>query len=199
TQKKWPKDEVALGTGFAYGEDEDSVTASSINGFGQYNRMFSGRLFVFGRVDALHDDIADVAYRVALSAGLGYYILKTDRLTLTAEIGPGYVFERIGAERIGPGGTVQRYWDNRDYATIRFGEKFTWQITETARVWLAADYQPMVEDWSDYVVNAEAGIATRISEHLDLRLVAQDTYRSVPAAGRKENDFKLLAQIGYTF
>lgn len=199
TQKNWDKNEVALGTGFAYAEDKDSVTASTINGFGQYNRLFSDRLFGFGRVDVLHDDVADIAYRIALSAGLGYYVVKTDKVTLTGEVGPGYIFERIGAERIGPGGTKEHYWDNRDYATIRFGEKFTWQMTQTARFWQTLEYQPMVEDWSDYVINAEAGIATKISEHFDLRLVAQDTYRSVPAAGRKENDFKLLAQIGYTF
>ncbi|NLH72987.1 MAG: DUF481 domain-containing protein [Verrucomicrobia bacterium] len=199
TAKKWSQNELSFGTGFAYAEDKDSVTASTITGFGQYNRLFNERLFGFGRVDALHDDVSDIAYRASLSAGLGYYLIKNDKVTLTAEVGPGYVFERIGAEKVYPDGTVERYWDDRDYATIRFGEKFTWQITKTARFWQSLEYTPMIEDWSDYVINAEAGIATKISEHFDLRIVAQDTYRSVPAAGREENDFKLLGQIGYTF
>jgi len=199
TMKKWQQNELSFGSGFAYSEDKDSVTASTINGFGQYNRLFSDRLFGFGRVDALHDDVSDIAYRVTVSAGLGYYLIKNDKVTLTVEAGPGYVFERIAALRDMGSGYVQRYWDDRDYATIRFGEKFTWQITKTARFWQGVEYQPRVDDWSDYVITAEAGIATKISEHFDLRLVAQDTYRSVPAAGREENDFKLLGQIGYTF
>lgn len=198
TAKKWEQNELAFGAGFTYGEVEDSVTASVVNGFGQYNRLFSERLFGFGRVDALHDDIADIKYRVGLSAGLGYYLIKTEKVTLSAEVGPGYVMEEIGAYRpVGEG--CERYWDKRDYAVIRFGEKFTWQMTKNARIWQSLDYQPRLDDWSDYMINAEAGIATKISEHFDLRLVAQDTYRSVPAAGRDENDFKLLGAIGYTF
>lgn len=199
TVKKWSQNELSFGAGFAYGEDKDSVTVSTINGFGQYNRMFSDRLFGFLRTDALHDDVSDIAYRVAISAGVGYYLVKNDKITLSVEAGPGYVFERIGAERAVCSGDVERYWDDRDYATIRFGEKFTWQITKTARFWQGVEYQPRIDDWSDYVLSAEAGIATKISEHLDLRLVAQDVYRSVPAAGRDENDFRLLGQIGYTF
>lgn len=48
-------------------------------------------------------------------------------------------------------------------------------------------------------MTAELGIATKITEALDLRGVASDNYRSRPAPGRTENDFKLVASVGYTF
>ncbi len=187
SERKWAENELLLGAGLTYGETEDETTASSATGFIQYNRLFTERLYGFARVDALHDDVADIAYRITFSAGAGYYLIKTDKITLSAEVGPGYVLEKFHNQ------------DEDDYATIRFGEKFNWQITKNARLWQSLDFAPRIDEWSDYLLTAEIGIATKITESLDLRLVASDTYRSEPAPGRTENDFKLVAGVGYTF
>ena len=45
----------------------------------------------------------------------------------------------------------------------------------------------------------EAGIDTAISKHLSLRLVFQDMYASRPAAGKKQNDMRLMAGASYKF
>ena len=186
TGKKWDQNELAFGANFTYGEDSDQVNASSAGGFGQYNRLFTERLYGFLRLDALHDDIAKIDYRVSLSPGIGYYLLKDDKFTLALEAGPGYVFERLDGHE-------------QDYLTLRFGERFTWKINDRARLWQMFDYQPRAEEWSDYVLNAEIGIETDITKSLSLRVAAMDTYRSVPAAGREENDFKLIAGVAYKF
>lgn len=187
TERKWDKNEFFGGAGMYYGETDDETTTASANGFLQYNRLFTERLYGFLRTDALHDDVADIAYRVTISAGAGYYLVKTDKITLSVEAGPGYVFEQFHNQ------------DDDNYATIRFGEKFAWQITKTARLWQSVDYAPRIDEWSDYQLTAEIGIATKITEALDLRVVASDSYRSEPAADREENDFKLTAGVGYTF
>jgi len=49
------------------------------------------------------------------------------------------------------------------------------------------------------VLNADVGVSAPITKSLDVRLVAQDSYENQPADDRKENDFKLLAGIGYRF
>lgn len=187
TGKKWDQNELAFGAAVNYGEESDQTTSSSVSGFGQYNRLFTERLYGYARVDALHDDLASLAYRVSFSPGVGYYVVKTDKLTLSGEVGPGFVMEQFHNE------------SQKEYFTIRFGEKFGWQISKTARLWQSLDYSPQVDDFGNYLLNAEIGIATKISEGFELSLIAQDTYRSRPAEGRTENDFKLLAGVGYTF
>lgn len=187
SERKWAQNEVFFGAGATYGETDDTTTAANAAGFLQYNRLINERLFGFVRVDALHDDVADIAYRLTFSAGAGCYLVKNDKFTLSLETGPGYVLEKY------------HHQDQRDYATIRFGEKFTWQISKTARLWQSLDYAPKIDDWADYLLTAEIGIATKITESLDLRVVATDNYRSEPAPGRTENDFKLVAGVGYTF
>ncbi len=186
TAKKWEKNELGFGANFTYGEDQGDKNAESVGGFGQYNRLFSDKFYVYGRVDALHDAIADIEYRVSLSPGAGYYFLKNDRFTLSGEFGPGYVFEKLGS-------------DTRDYLTLRFGERFTWKISDRARLWQSADYNPRTENFGDYVLNAEVGVESDISKHVALQAYVQDSYRSEPAAGRESNDLKVMAGIKYKF
>jgi putative salt-induced outer membrane protein len=206
TQRKWERNEITLGITGGYGETEvevtDPVTGETdeetqkntdyIRGFGQYNRLFTERLYGYFRADALHDDIANVVYRVTLSPGVGYYFIKEERMTLSGEVGPGYVFERLHDEENGT-------YDNEDYATLRLSERFEYKISDRARFWQFAEYLPAFEDFSNYTLNAEAGVEADLTTKLSLRLVAQDTYRSEPAPGRKQNDFKLLAGLNYKF
>ncbi len=58
------------------------------------------------------------------------------------------------------------------------------------------EFLPKVDKLSNYVLNSEIGVETDIAERLSLRVVAQDTYRSDSAPGRKQNDLKLVAGVG---
>ncbi len=206
SQRKWEKNEISLGATGGYGKSQVKVTdpvtgnvdrdteknTDFIKGFGQYNRLFTERLYGYFRADALHDDIANVMYRITLGPGAGYYVIKEEKMTLSGELGPGYVFERLYDEGAGT-------YDNDDYATLRLSEKFEYKISDRARVWQFAEYLPAFEDFSNYTLNAEAGVEADLTRKLALRLVAQDTYRSEPAPGREQNDFKLLAGLNYKF
>jgi putative salt-induced outer membrane protein YdiY len=186
TVRKWTRDEFMANAFLNYGTTDDEVTASQEGGSVQYNRLFSERFYGFARVDVLHDDVADLAYRVMPSIGAGYYFIKDEKFTLNGEVGPGYVWEKYFSE------------SRDEYASIRFGEKFTWQISKAARFWQGFEYTPQVTDFGNYQLFFEAGIATKIAGNLDLRLVVTDIYRSEPAPGKENNDFTLAAGIGYT-
>lgn len=186
TQKKWDRNEFSAGAAATYGEDQDVKNNESISAFAQYNRLFTERIYGLLRVDGLHDAIADVEYRAAISAGAGYYFIKNKTTFLRAEAGPGYVFEKLGS-------------DERDYATIRFGERFEHQLNKTANIWQSAEFVPKIDDWADYVATGEIGISSKLTEHLALRAYLQDVYRSEPAIGREKNDLKLVAGVTYTF
>lgn len=186
SDKKWAKNEIGLGASATYGEDHGLKNAESVAGFGQYNRLVSERTFFYAHAEVLHDSIANVEYRVSLSPGVGYYFIKNDRNTLRAQVGPGYVLEKLGI-------------DNRSYATMRIAERYELKINERARFWQSLDLSPRVEDFADYVANFEIGVATDITKSIGLRVFAQDTHRSRSAPGRDKNDLKLMAGVEYKF
>lgn len=186
TQKKWDSNELRFGVDAAYGEQEDIKNNELLRGFGQYNRLFSERCYGYVRAEAVHDAIADVEYRVTLSPGAGYYFIKNDRTQLSLELGPGVVFEKQGSEE-------------QTYFTLRVAERFEHKLSKTARIWQSAEYLPQVDDWDNFIVNAEIGIGAALTEKIELRAVLQDTYDNDPAPGRKENDLKLITSLGYKF
>jgi putative salt-induced outer membrane protein YdiY len=184
--KKWDRNEVDLGADGVYGENNSVKNAEAIHGYGQYNRLFSERLFAYFRLEGLHDAIADVDYRLSLSPGAGYYVIKQTNLFLRAEIGPGYVFEKLAGK-------------THDYATLRLAERGEWKINPRAKIWESVEILPQVDKFENYVINAEIGIDTAITAKLSQVTFLQDTYRSEPAPGRVHNDVKLVAGLKYRF
>jgi putative salt-induced outer membrane protein len=186
SQAKWDKNELRVGADGAYGENDGKRNTQSAHGFAQYNRLFSERFFGYLRADGYHDGIADIDYRVVLSPGAGYYFIKNQKTQLSGEVGPGWVFEKKGGV-------------TDDYFTIRFAERFEHKFNDRVRVWQSVEYLPQVEQWSDYIINAEVGVETMMSKMLSLRAYLQDSYVSKPAAGRDRNDLKLVTAIAFKF
>jgi putative salt-induced outer membrane protein YdiY len=186
SERKWDQNEVRLGLNGTYGEDRNVKNAESIQGFGQYNRLFSDRAYGYARVDALHDAIADVEYRVTLSPGAGYYFVRNERTTLSGEVGPGFIMEKQGRE-------------TREYFSLRLAERFEHRLNDRVRLWQSLEFLPQVDNWDNFIINAEVGVDTKMTEKLSMRVFALNTYDNEPAPGRERNDLKLVAALAYTF
>lgn len=186
TLRKFAHGEFMAGVDGGYGENNSVQNVGFVKGFGQYNYLFADPWYGFARVEALHDDIASIAYRVPVSVGVGYYFIKNEKTTLSAEVGPGYVFERIGGVE-------------DDYATIRFAEKFTHKLSDRARVWQSFEYQPKIDEWTQYFLTGELGAEADLTKKMSLRVVLQDWYVSNPAPNRQSNDLRVIAGVNYKF
>jgi putative salt-induced outer membrane protein YdiY len=190
-KRVWPKDELNLGADFTYGRQKvasgtKQTTAEAEHGFIDWKRLLNGRVYGGARVDLLHDAIADIEYRLTLSPFLGYYFIKTDVTRLSGEVGPSYIFEKLGS-------------DSNNFLTIRFGERFEHAFNSTAKMWQAAEFLPSVEDTDKYLLNVEIGAETALTTSISVRVVAQDKYNSEPSPGRKKNDLTFITAIAYKF
>ncbi len=202
--KKWGKNEINSGVEGLYGENEVTInqgtptetkqtqtSAEMLHAYGQYNRLFTERLFGYFRAEGLYDGIAGINYRISLSPGAGYYVVNRTNLTLRGEVGPGYVFEELKSST---GVTTAR-----DYATLRLAERGEWKINPRAKLWESVEFLPQVDRFGNYVVNAEIGLDTAITAHLSQVTFLQDTYRGEPPEGRLHNDLRLVAAVKYKF
>jgi putative salt-induced outer membrane protein len=195
-QHKDLKNEIKLGIEGGYGNAEvdngdSSTTAQFVRGGGQYNRLFTERFYGYVRADGLYDKVAGVDYRFTGGAGAGYYFIKTDKVLLSGEVGPGVVTEQLVSTR-----GVREY---NTYATLRLAENFEYKLSDKTRIWQNAEYLPNVSDWGQYIFNFTVGIETALTAKLSLRSYLQDTYQSEPAPGRVQNDLKWITGIAYKF
>ena len=192
TRKKWTSDELSFGADMTYGDStvngQNTVNANSAHGFAQYNRLFGKRFYGYGRADGMFDEVADIYYRAAVSPGVGYYFVNDTNIDLSLEVGPGYIWENQG-------GNI----DN--YATVRVGQKFHYQLSDRARFVETVEWLPQATLLHNYIVNFLAGIDTDITadKKATLGVYLYDNYNNVPAPGRVCNDVKLVAALGYKF
>ncbi len=186
TGKKWGQNELSFGADATYGENNSVKNAESLHGFGQYNRLFTERAYGYLRLDGLHDAIADVEYRFTLSPGVGYYFIKEENTKLSGEVGPAFIYEKQGD-------------DTKGYFTLRLAERFDHKLNNRAKIWQSLEILPQVDDFDNYIVNAEVGVETSLTARLSLRTFVQNTYDNQPAPGREKNDLKLVTALAYKF
>lgn len=197
TMRKWERAEAALGISGGYGEDTDKsfgtnkptvINNNFIQGYAQYNYLFTDRFYAGLRLDGAFDGIADLDYRITLTPLAGYYFIKNAKTTLAVEVGPSVVTEQYSGQ------------DSDTYLGIRFAERFEHKLTDSTKIWQTLSYVPNVERWMEqYVLMAEVGIDTAITKKWSLRVVLQDAYSSEPAPGIQNNELRLIAGTAYKF
>lgn len=175
---------LRLGADFAYGEDQDEKTTENAKAVAEYRYLLSERSYVFSTLTALYDDIADIDYRGVLSVGPGYYLMKSERVTLGVEAGPAYIREKVGGE------------ENDDLA-LRVGERYDRVLSATAKCWQALEYLPVADDFNDYLLNSEIGVEAAINSSASLRLVVKNAYDSTPAPDREKSDTTVIGALAY--
>ena len=82
---------------------------------------------------------------------------------------------------------------------MRIGERGEYKFHSGAKIWESLEWLPKIQDFNNYLVNAEAGVSAPISKALSVSLILQDSYKSVPATGKLKNDLKLIAGLSYNF
>lgn len=162
--------------------DVESTTLNNSRIFANGKRTLSDAMFAYIDGSAFRDRVAKVEHRINLGPGFGAYFVKNDKTSLSAEVGPSYVWESTGDV-------------NLDRWVIRVGQRFAHALSESAKVWQSAEYLPEEEDFENYLINAEIGAEAALNAHLNLRLVLQDKYSSRPAEGFKNNDLTVIAGL----
>lgn len=175
---------LRVGIDGAYAEDKDQTTTENVKGVAEYRKSVSDRAYILGNLSALYDSIADVDYRVIAGVGPGYYLMKDDAATLAVDVGPAFITEKVGGET------------SDDWA-LRVGERYDRQLSATAKVWQALEYLPLIDDFGDYLLNAEVGIEAAVNSDLSLRLVVKNAYDSTPAADREKSDTTVIGALAY--
>jgi putative salt-induced outer membrane protein YdiY len=183
---KAPNREWFFGGRAAYGEVEDARSQQLLRGYGQCNHLFNTNWFAYGRLEGLHDGMADLVYRLTATPGAGFFLVHRPQSFWNVEAGPGFVHERF-ADRTG------------EFLTARLADRLEHRLNDRARVWHWAEYLPDTGDFADFVINAELGAEVALNKSLSLRSTVVNTYRSEPAAGRKNNDLKLITGVSVRF
>ena len=148
----------------------------------------SGRTFLFGQVDYLRDTFKRIDYLVAPTAGVGFKVIDTETAKFTVDGGGGIVSEK------NPG------LDLRTNAALTAGERLIWQLTPTATFKQTTTGLWNASDVADGLYTFSVGLATRISERVQLSIDLLDNFKNRPPTPQtKKNDVAIVTAVTAKF
>ena len=188
-RRETDQDLMDFGAAVSYGEDDaleestgSSTTRNDLRANAGYNYKISELVYAGLGSKFLHDEIADVKYRLNLNPTIGYFLLKDADFSLGIEGGPGYTFEKVAEE-------------SDDYFSPRIADRFDWVISCTSKLYQSAEVLFDISDSENYLINAEIGVESALSTDLSLVVSLRETYDHQPAEGRDKGDLALISAL----
>lgn len=129
-------------------------------------------------------------YRGTVSAGLGRFLVQTNKLDLALMLAPGYSRERFTGESS----------DNTIPLIIAADlEYFTWGALDTD-VSSRLSVIPILSDWGRWRVNFTATAKREVLKHVYINVGVTEAYDTSPTlADANKNDFSFNTSFGWSF
>ena len=169
------------------GETGGERSAEKASGSANYRRAIHERLYWMLNFAGEYDALANLDYRLTLSPGLGYYFFKNEDMELSLEGGPAYVLEQFRDQD--PNSTIRG----------RLAQEFIYRLNSRVRLFQNAELLSNFERLEDWILTAELGVETSLTDRLALRLTGRDRYANQPAPGREKNDISVIGLLVYKF
>jgi putative salt-induced outer membrane protein YdiY len=162
-------------------------TAQAVRGGLAYNHNVSPKLFVNVFNDYEYDRFQNLDLRFVLGGGFGYHAIKQERTTLDLVGGFDYNHSRFSTpETVSTG---ELFW----------GDDFTHKLRGSSSFIQTFRMFHDLSSPSDFRMNADIGISTKVNRWLTWTVALSDRYLSTPAVGRKTNDWLYTTGLGITF
>ncbi len=198
-KREWEKDIWSLGAHGSYGEDDGTKNNERAGAHADYQHLISEHTYGGANLTLLHDAIANLEFHANLGPVVGHYFIKNDTTSLSGEIGPSFIVEKLDVDQPGvpAPNNVNSEWKN--YFALRAGEKFEHQLSETAKIWQSLEFLPQIDDFGNFIILAEIGAEAALNSQMSLRVVVSDRYDNDVASGTKKNDLSLVSSLVYRF
>jgi putative salt-induced outer membrane protein YdiY len=154
----------------------------------KYDRFLTPRLFLNASTSLTNDPFRDLDLRTALGAGVGYQVLDTGRVTLTADAGLGYVNENFASQ------ADDSYAAARESAALNAAlvpDRVEFFHLHDAYVGVTGDDNLFVKMQNGVRFALVAGFVMTLRHDLD--------YDQSPAIGRESSDRAFALALGYRF
>ena len=169
-------------------EDADVESSRNWSTSLKYDRFITSRLFVNANAIVTSDRFRDLDLRTALGTGLGYQILQTAIVTLTADAGIGWVDENLES---GPG---DRYTALRESASMTVAA-----VPSLVELFHQHDGYFGVTGDDDLFVRTQNGVRVRLAGGFVTTLRLDLDYDRAPAPDRRNTDQTVSLTLGYQF
>jgi hypothetical protein len=170
------------------GKTGGKQTQGQVRGQSNYRHMFGQSNFFGGWfAEAYTDSIKQIRTRIKTGPDLGYYFVRTKKMTFDVSAGLNAVYERTATTE-------------DSYAECRLATHFVWNFVDNASYYFTAEYSADVEDTNNGSGLLVTGLKNKVNEHLSMFIELRDEYDNIVSSSKIDhNDLTIMAGIGYDF
>ncbi len=190
-QKSFGEAELLLKGHVFYSESDQRMDGQKWNtlaklsfDFGEEDAWFS-----YYQVYVDHDYFADIDYRIAPGAGLGYHLARTEDWTWDADAGLGW---RVTRHRVAVG-------EDDEVVTVQGHTFAKRRIFEKSFISEDLTLSPGLEAGAGFLMRSETAFTNPVSEAMDLEVKYIVDYDSEPATDKKRTDTQFIVGMKYRF
>ncbi|MDN2664004.1 YdiY family protein [Psychromonas sp. 14N.309.X.WAT.B.A12] len=173
-----------------YKKDEDEVTAKRYYFEVQGDYQIDDLSYLFANTNYEIDPFSGYDYSSSTSAGYGYRFIDTKRMSLTAEAGPGYVYQKYDDD--------SAETEGEDYdasAVAHIVVDFQTKIGDSAKF-----QQKFVADWGSKLDGrSETSISANLVGSLAMKFAVVVRYDNKPLEDVKSTDTETTMTLLYGF
>ena len=173
-----------------YKEDTNVVTAKRYFAGAQGNYKLDDTNYLFANANYEVDPFTGYDYKITGAAGYGHRFFETDKTFLDAEIGPGYIYQRLDSEQA----ALLGY--DTDSSIIAHGViNFETEISDSSKF-----AQRFVVDYGDKMdARSETSLTANIIGALAMKFAIIVRYNSEPLDDKKSTDTETNMTLLYSF
>jgi hypothetical protein len=170
-------------------DGREEITRNELRGFVRQEYDLTARVFALSSLEAEHDGVESLSYRLLPKVGLGYKLGDREDTYVAVDAGFAYVYERFYDDSL------------NNYLSLAFGAESKLKLPWLGASWVSrADYFPSITDWSsDYRLRGETALVIPIVEQLSIRASAIDEYTAQPADDTLHNTLSTLLGLSLTY
>jgi putative salt-induced outer membrane protein len=150
---------------------------------------------LFGLADLERNKFANLGTRLALGAGVGYHVIKSDPVTWDVFAGLGYASDRYINTTI----VADKTRDSYNHLELLLGEESTHRLSATTAFKQRFVLYPNLTDTGKFRSTFDAGLSVAMSSTMNLALTLGHRYNSDPGTGLKKSDLLLFTGISVKY
>lgn len=173
-----------------YKEDTDEVTAKRFFVGVQGDYQINDRSYLFANTNYELDPFTGYDFTSTTSAGYGHRFIDNADTSLKAEIGPGYIYQRLDTETA----LIEGY-ESIDSVVAHGVVNFETKISDSSKF-----QQRFVADWGDKLdARSETSLTASIVGALAMKFAVVVRYNSEPLEGKESTDTETNMTLLYSF
>jgi hypothetical protein len=170
-------------------DGSEEITRNELRGFIRQEYDLTARVFGLGSLEAEHDGIESLAYRLIPKVGAGYKLVNHEDAYVAADAGVAYVYEQFYDDSL------------NNYLSLAFGAESKLKLPWFGASWVSrADYLPSITDWAnDYRLRGETALVIPVVDQLSIRASVVDEYTAQPADDTLHNTLTTLLGLSLVY